>query len=255
MSKVIAITNHKGGVGKTTTTASLGVALARKGNKVLLIDLDAQMNLTSMFLNDDELLDVEDTMYEALTYGEPIPHKWIRKNLALAVSSLDLAAAEAGLNGLKLSEAKLRASLEPVKGKYDYILIDCPPSLGLLTVNALFAADEVLIPLTAEALQLRGVEKLEQAINAVAKANRSLKICGILITRYNNRKLNKQVVEAIQQRYGRKLFKTKIRENIAVAEAPNFCTDIFDYDSNSNGAKDYAALAQELISRDEKAEL
>lgn len=249
MSKIIAIANHKGGVGKTTTTASLGVALSRKGKKVLLIDLDAQTNLSSMFVQDEELESLSVTMYEALTGGEDLPTLRVRDNVDLAPASLDLAVAEIELSGRMAKENILTSLLSSVRDSYDFIIIDCPPSLGILTTNAFFAADEVLIPLTAEALPLKGVQSLEGAINAVGRSNRKTTLGGILITRYNNRNLNKQVEEAIRSRFGAKVFATRIRENIAIAEAPNYVTDIYDYDADSNGAKDYEALAEEILSR------
>lgn len=249
MTKVIAIANHKGGVGKTTTTASLGVALARKGKNVLLIDLDAQTNLSSMFLSDEALEEAALTMYEALTDGAELPQIHVRERLNLAPASLDLAVAEIELSGKIAKESILSRLIEPVKQDYDYILIDCPPALGILTTNAFFASDEVYIPLTAEALPLKGVVRLEEAIAAVGKANKRTTIGGILITRFNNRNLNKDVEAAIRQHFGAKVFATRIRENIAVAEAPNYGTDIYDYDSSSAGAKDYEALADEVITR------
>lgn len=249
MTKVITIANHKGGVGKTTTTASLGVALTRKEKKVLLIDLDAQTNLSSMFIPDEALENEAVTMYEALTEGADLPQIRVGENLYLAPASLDLAVAEVELSGRMAKESALTALIEPIKQDYDYILIDCPPALGNLTINAFFASDEVLIPLTAEALPLKGVVRLEEAITAVGKANGHTTIGGILITRFNNRNLNKGVEAAIRQRFGAKVFTTHIRENIAVAEAPNYDTDIFHYDSSSAGAKDYAALADEILTR------
>lgn len=250
MTKVIAVANHKGGVGKTTTVASLGVALSRKGKNVLLIDLDAQTNLSGMFLSEETLENASETMYEALIEGAPLPQMRVRSNVSLSPASLDLAVAEIELSGRAAKESILSRLIETEKEKYDYILIDCPPALGILTTNAFFAADEVYIPLTAEALPLKGVARLEEAIAAVGQVNRHTTIGGILVTRFNNRRLNKDVEAAIKQHFGDKVFSTRIRENIAVAEAPNYATDIFDYDSSSAGAKDYEALAKEVVNRE-----
>lgn len=249
MSKTIAIANHKGGVGKTTTAAALGVALSRRGKRVLLIDLDSQTNLSTMFIPDEELETRSVTIYEALTQGEPLPMEEVRPNLFLSPASLDLALAEIELTGRVARESILSSLIAPIRESYDYILIDCPPFLGLLTTNAFFAADEVYIPLTAEALPLKGVQRLQGAIEEIGKANKRTKLGGILITRYNNRNLNKEVEEAIRSAFGNIVFATRIRENISVAEAPNYGTDLFDYDSSSAGAKDYAALAEEIENR------
>lgn len=249
MSKIIAIANHKGGVGKTTTVASMGVALSLKGYNVLLIDLDPQTNLSSMFLSDEALAGLSVTMYEALTQGESLPMERVKEGVTLSPASLDLALAEIELTGKRTGGTILAQKIAPIAGNFDYILIDCPPSLGILTTNAFYCADEVYIPLTAEALPLRGVTSLEGAITEVGRANGRTKLGGILITRYNNRRLNKEVEGAIRAKYGDIVFNTRIRENITIAEAPNYGIDIFEYDSNSIGARDYTALADEIIAR------
>jgi chromosome partitioning protein len=249
MSKVIAIANHKGGVGKTTTTAATGAALAAKGYKTLLIDLDAQANLTYSLLPDERIEGLETTIYETLTKGEALPILEAGKNLYLTPSSLELAKAEVELTSRIAREQILTRALEDVRGRFDYILMDCPPSLGVLTTNALFAADEVYIPLTAEALPLKGLVMLEDVINAVREANGKLHIGGVIVTRYNRRKINDFVEEALRTKYGDKVFRTRIRESIAVAEAPLYKKDILTYSPTSNGAHDYAALADEIVER------
>lgn len=247
MGKVIAIANHKGGVGKTTTTAAVGQALARKGKKVLLIDLDAQANLTSFFVEEDS---IESSVYDALRGTlDKLPIMGVGDNLSLVPASLDLAAAETALASKIARERILARLIENVKG-YDYILLDCPPSLGILTTNALAAATDLYIPLTAEALPLKGLKMLEEIVNEVRRSiNPRLNISGVIITRYNNRKLNKAVLDAIRQQYGGKVFDTKIRENIAIAEAPLYNESIFDYAPTSNGAQDYDNLAAEILNR------
>jgi chromosome partitioning protein len=248
MGKVIAVANHKGGVGKTTSVACLGQALARKGQRVLLVDLDAQANLTCFFVKEDQ---IDSSIYEAMTGTAALPILNIKEGLYLCPSSLELARAEVDLSTRIARERILLNLIEPVSKDYDYILLDCPPSLGIITTNALVAASEILIPLTAEALPLKGLKMLEDIVSEIQRSvNSKLKIGGVLITRYNNRKLNKIVLEAISEKYKDKVFKTKIRENILIAEVPIAGGDIFDYAPTSNGATDYKALAEEILDRD-----
>lgn len=250
MTKVIAVANHKGGVGKTTSVACIGAGLARHGKRTLLIDLDAQQNLTFTLMGDKE---AESSVYDSLTKGTPLPLVEIRDNLDLVPSSLELARAETDLSSKLMREAQLKNRIEEVAGDYDYILLDCPPSLGIVTTNALVAATELYIPLTAEALPLKGLTMLDEVVGEIQQAiNPRLELGGVFITRYNNRKLNKDVVDAISSRYGSKVFSTKIRENIALAEMPVTGMSIYDYDPTSNGAKDYEALTEEILSRETK---
>ncbi len=246
MSKVIAIANHKGGVGKTTSVANIGAALARKGKRVLLIDLDAQQNLTFSFLRDE----AETSVYDALRGEAPLPIVHVKDNLDLTPSSIDLARAELDLSARIAREGILKGLLADIEESYDFILLDCPPSLGVITYNALVAADVLLITLTAEALPYKGLTMLEEVVAEIKKSiNKTLEIGGVFVTRYNNRNLNSIVAEQIGQRYGSKVFRTKIRENIALAEAPLSGMDIFEYSPESNGAKDYQALTEEILSR------
>lgn len=245
--KVIAIANHKGGVGKTTSAASLGDALALKGKRVLLIDLDAQQNL-SYSLSGNENPEV--SVYDALVKDKELPIVNVRKNVDLVPASLELARAEIDMATKIAREGILKTLLDDKLTEYDFVIIDCPPSLGIVTTNALVAADEIYIPLTAEALPLKGLAMLDDVIAEVKRrVNPKLELGGVFFTRYNNRKLNKEVVSMIEQRYGDKVFSTKIRENITLAEMPLTGDSIFEYDSNSNGAKDYMALAKEVIKR------
>ena len=250
MSRIIAIANHKGGVGKTTAVASIGAALAAKGYKVLLVDLDAQANLTaSLSTAEDE----SRTIYQALKERKRLPIIGVRDNLSLTPSSLDLAGVELELSGMMSREFVLKDLLEPVAGDYDFILLDCPPSLGLIAVNAFVAATDVVVPLTAEALPYKGLAMLRDVLAMVQKRlNPSLRLTGIVLSRWAGRKLNKVVEASLRENYGDIVFEAKIRENIAIAEAPLSKADIFTYNPDSNGAKDYAALTDELLSKLQK---
>lgn len=246
MSRIIAIANHKGGVGKTTSVANIGAAFAMKGKKTLLIDLDAQQNLTFFFLKEEAKVSV----YDALTGRATLPIMGVKENLYLTPSSIDLARAELDLSGRIAREAILRNLLAGIEQDYDFVLIDCPPSLGIITYNALVAATDLFIALTAEALPYKGLTMLEEVVELIkGSLNSSLELSGVFMTRYNNRNLNNIVAAQIGQRYGSKLFSTKIRENIALAEAPLAGKTIFDYSPESNGAKDYAALTEEILNR------
>lgn len=250
MSRIIAIANHKGGVGKTTAVASIGAALAAKGYKVLLVDLDAQANLTaSLSTAEDE----GRTLYNALRDRQDLPIVEVTDNLSLSPSSLDLAGVELELSGMMSREFILKDLLEPVAGIYDFILLDCPPSLGLIAVNAFVAATDVIVPLTAEALPYKGLTMLRDVLGMVQRRlNPSLRLTGIVLSRWAGRKLNKVVEASLRENYGDIVFETKIRENIAIAEAPLSKVDIFTYNPDSNGAKDYAALTDELLGKLQK---
>ena len=247
MAKVIAIVNHKGGVGKTTATANLGAALARSGARVLCIDIDSQQNLTSSLMNEEE---VSLSISDSLSNGAALPIVEVSERLHLCPSDLNLAGVEIDL--ISRQRDVLKTMLAPVLPKYDYIFIDCPPSLGALTVNALIAADEIYLPLTGEALPLRGIVSLENIVLKAQRINPALSISGVIIQRYNNRRINNAVLDAIRAKYGDRLFNTKVRECIALAEAPAAHCSIFDYDPDSNGAADYTALAGEVIERNRK---
>lgn len=247
MSKVISLLNHKGGVGKTTSTISIGAGLVKLGKRVLLLDLDPQANLTlSLGIPRQKI-----TIYEALRgEGELVPYS-VKENLDVIPSTLDLSGAEMELINEAGREFILRELFEPLQMEYDYILIDCPPSLGLLTLNALTSSNHVIIPLQTEFLALQGLTKIKQVVDKVRfRLNKKLTIVGVIATMYDSRKvLNRDVVDTIRKYFGDRVFNTMIRDNVSLAEAPAARQDIFEYNSRSSGAKDYLALAKEIIER------
>lgn len=247
MGQVITFSNHKGGVGKTTSTVNVGVALSKMKQKVLLIDLDPQANLTQSF----GITKVNFNIYEALIGKYELRWTSIGENLDVVPSTLDLSGAEIEMGAEPGREFILRELIEPVRAQYDYILIDTPPSLGLLTVNALTSADAVYIPLQAEYLALQGLTKLTTVIRKIQRRlNRKLELGGVFLTQYDSRKiLNREVAESVSNFFKDKVFKTKIRNNVALAEAPSLGQDIFNYNNKSNGAKDYLNLSKEIMAR------
>lgn len=248
MSKVISISNHKGGVGKTTSTINIGAGLNWLGKKVLLIDLDPQANLSQSL----GLLNQRTNIYGAIRGEYPLSPLEVLEGLDVIPSTLDLSGAEVELSGEAGREYILRELIEPIRSSYDYILIDSAPSLGLLTINAFTAADEVYIPLQAQFLALQGLAKLMEVIDKIKKRlNKELRVGGVFITQYDSRKiLNRNVVDTIEEHFKAEVFKTKIRDNIALAEAPAQGLDIFRYNAKSYGAEDYLALCHELLKRD-----
>ena len=248
MTKIIAVLNHKGGVGKTTTTINLAAALQQKKKRVLAIDMDGQANLTESFgLSIEE----EQTVYGAMKGKYPLPLVETAGGGTVVPSCLDLSAAEAELINEPGRELILNGLIGKLleNRKFDYILIDCPPSLGLLTLNALTAADYLIIPVQAQFLAMRGMAKIMNVIATVQeRLNPKLAIGGIVITQFDKRKtLNKSVAELVKDSFCEKVFKTVIRDNVSLAEAPIKGKNIFEYSRNSNGAKDYMALAQEVL--------
>jgi chromosome partitioning protein len=250
MSKVISISNHKGGVGKTTSAINIGAGLCKLGKKILLIDLDPQANLSQSL----GLPAQKRNIYGALRGEYNLQPIEILKGLDVIPSTLDLSGAEIELSGEAGREYILRELIEPLRGSYDYIIIDSPPSLGLLTINALTASDIVLLPLQAQYLAVQGLVKLLEVIEKIQKRlNKELIVGGVFITQYDNRKvLNRDVVATIEKIYPQDLYKTKIRDNVALAEAPAQKLDIFRYNPKSYGAEDYLSLCKEILSKQSK---
>ena len=264
MGKIVAIANQKGGVGKTTTAINLSAALAEEGKKILVVDIDPQGNCTSGFGVDKN--NQENTIYELLlddcTINECIVRK-VMEGIDLIPSNVNLAASEIELIGIPRKEFILRDALDYIKDDYDYIVMDCPPSLNVLTVNAMVAADSVIVPIQCEYYALEGLSQLIHTINLVkARLNRKLDIEGIVFTMFDARtnlsaqmfdartNLSAQVVENVKEHVEQHIYETVIPRNIRLAEAPSYGEPITVYDRRSSGAEAYRALAKEVIAKD-----
>jgi chromosome partitioning protein len=247
MPRVISFANQKGGVAKTTTTLNLGVAFAEHGLKVLLVDLDPQGNLTmSQGLNPDSM---ERSIFDVLVHRLPIQEVIHHAEVDLAVSSIDLAGAELALSSMIGRERALEKALAEVKDAYDYVLIDTPPSLGLLTINALVASTGVIVPVQCEYLSLRGLVQLENTLSMIREnLNPVVEIEGILPTMFDSRTLHsREAVEILQENFGDLVFDTKIRKTVRYAEAPVKGTSVLKYDPSGNAAEAYRQLAKEVL--------
>jgi chromosome partitioning protein len=244
---VIAFANQKGGVAKTTTTLNLAVAFAELGHRVLAIDLDPQGNLTmSQGFNPD---DIEQSMFDVLVHRLPIEQVIRPAEIDLAVSSIDLAGAELALSSMIGRERTLEKALAPVKERYDYVLVDTPPSLGLLTINALVAADGVIVPVQCEYLSLRGLVQLESTLGMVREnLNPRVDIIGILPTMFDTRTIHsREAVEILEENFGDLVFSSRIRKTVRYAEAPVKGSSIMKYDPTGPAAEAYRALAKEVL--------
>ena len=253
MGKVFAITNQKGGVGKTTTAVNLGAYLAVLGKKVLVLDNDPQGNATSgLGLRKNE---IKKCIYDVLVSEVPIEEVILPtqvQNLTAVPATIRLAGAEAELVGMMARDQRLRRSLEPVRSEHDYILIDCPPSLGNLTLNALAAADAVIVPIQCEYYALEGLSQLMKTLQLVQKySNPSLEVEGVVLTMYDHRtNLSQQVAEEVRNYFQDRVYRAVIPRNIRLSEAPSHGLPINLYDNRSKGAESYLQLAKEVIARE-----
>src|SRR5216117_352122 len=253
LGRVIAFANQKGGVAKTTTTLNLGVALAEQNLRVLLCDLDPQGNLTmSQGLNPDT---IERSMFDVLVHRVPITEVIHNAEVDLSVSSIDLAGAELALSSMIGRERALEKALAPVRENYNYVLIDTPPSLGLLTINALVAANGVIVPVQCEYLSLRGLVQLENTLTMIREnLNPRVEIVGILATMFDKRLLHsKEAVEILKENFGPLVLNTRIRKTVRYAEAPVKGESVLKYDPSSEAAEMYRDLAKEVLRSGAKA--
>ena len=238
---IISICNFKGGVAKTSSTMNIGAALAHQGKKVLLVDMDPQFNLTTSF----GIYEVEETIYDAITKkikGLPIIN--IKENLDIVPSSIELNKAELEMSSEFKREERMTDLLKDIHKSYDYVLIDCPPSLGLLTINALVASDEIFVPVEPEYLALKGFSVLESALDKIG-----MTLDRIFITKFDKRNiLHRDIAQALIDHGGERVFDTPIRRNIAIPEAIANGMDVITYDAKCNGAQDYLNLTKEIIS-------
>jgi chromosome partitioning protein len=247
LGQVIAFANQKGGVAKTTTTLNLAVAFKEHGFEVLAVDLDPQGNLTmSQGMDPDQ---VERSMYDVLVHSVPVEEIIHRAEVDVAVSSIDLAGAEMALSSMIGRERALQKALLPVRNRYDYILIDTPPSLGLLTINALTASDGVIVPVQCEYLSLRGLVQLENTLSMIREnLNPVVEIKGILPTMYDSRTVHsREAVEMLKENFGDLVFETRIKKTVRYAEAPVEGSSVLKYDSSGPAANAYRDLAKEVL--------
>ena len=254
MGNVIAIANQKCGVGKTTTAVNLAAALVYEGKHVLLVDSDAQGNATSGLGISKASVEVD--IYDVLVNEVPIRttiQKTTRENLDLVPATIQLAGAEVELTNLPQRERRMKKAIDEIKEDYDYLIIDCPPSLGHLTINAFTAADSILIPVQSEYYALEGLSQLLNTIQLVQKHfNSSLKIEGVLMTMFDARtNLSNEVVGEVKKYFGDKVYETLIPRNVRLSEAPSYGLSIIDYDMSSRGAKVYLQLAKEVLENDQ----
>lgn len=259
--KIIAMMNQKGGVGKTTTAVNIAAGLARVGKRVLLVDADLQANATTalglvVHQKKDVACDLFSVLTNACTVADAILSRVVigkhkKSELHIMPATIALSGFDQIVRALPNKQLLLKQLLQEFDNQYDYIVIDCPPSLGLMTINALIAADEVIIPVQPEFFALQGISQLLDTVELLQKSlNPHLKIGGVICTRFNRRKIHNEVLSCLQDRFQSKVFATKLHENIAVAEAPSFGQTIFEYSPNSLGAYDFDLLVKEFLNKE-----
>ena len=244
--EIIAFINNKGGVSKTTSSVSVGSILASKGYDVLLVDLDAQANLTASLLKGE----YRENLYTAMTGKSDLPIVNVKEHLDVVPASLNLSLAEIELSTVIAREMILSRLLQPLKGRYDFIILDCPPALGLMTINAFAASTNIIVPTIAEVLPFEGLKTVFLFIQKVKSGlNSGTKLLGVLITRYKKVKNSMEIETRLRSQLQELVFETKIRENTTVSSAPGYKQDIVTFDANCNGAKDYTTFTEELLQR------
>lgn len=245
MCQIISILNHKGGTGKTTSTLNIGRALNILGYKILLVDLDPQANLSQSLGVETETQTITEVFSQSL---DKLPVKEISTFFHLVPASLELSAVEPSLYSNIKSYLLLKKKLEPIQNDYDFVLIDCPPSLGILTQNALIASSKVLITVQAQYLALKGLETVYSLIASIKEnLNHSISVLGLVVTQVNHTKLSREIIQSLKESFQNKVFETPIRQNVALAEASLNRKDIFTYSPESYGAVDYMNLAKEIL--------
>ena len=244
MAKVISLANHKGGVGKTASVSAIGSILASQGKKVLLVDLNTQANLTRCHIDGFP----KRIVYHALKEKKDLPIVKVGKNLDIVPSGLEMAGIELEISGAMQRESILKKLLSPILGKYDYVILDCPPSLGLITINALVASDFLFVPMLPDTMSYYGLGMIDNICTLVQELNPDIQINGIFFTKYDTRVgLTSAIEEMVRETYGPRVFQTKIRINTKIGEAPMFHKNILEYEPDGKSVNEYKALIEEML--------